>query len=134
MIPLIPPQARELVAAERRDASLVAMTTATNRYITELTCRHFGIAHLLATEAQVEGGRFTGRVAGHPNMRAGKVERLREWLAQQGSAPRDWHIAAYSDSANDLPLLEMADEPVAVNPDPVLARAAADRGWRAIRW
>jgi HAD superfamily hydrolase (TIGR01490 family) len=130
----IPGGALELVQEELARSALVVLTTATNRYITELTAQRLGIANLLATEPQVREGRFTGAVEGEPNMREGKVARLLDWLASRGSTPSDWHRVAYSDSANDLPLLEAADEPVAVDPDPRLAAIAADRGWRVLRW
>jgi phosphoserine phosphatase len=110
------------------------MTTATNRFLTELTAAHFGIAHLLATETELLSGRFTGQVAGAPNMRQGKVQRLHAWLEERGEPLAHWHSVAYSDSSNDLPLLEAVDEPVVVDPDPRLDAVAQGRGWRAIRW
>ena len=134
IVPRIPAGALRLVREELEQATLVMMTTATNRYITELTARHFGIPHLLATEAQLREGRFTGAVDGEPNMRAGKVRRLHEWLGQRSSSLADWRSAAYSDSINDLPLLDAVDEPVVVDADAKLAAIAAERGWRALRW
>ncbi len=134
ILPRIPNGARRLVREEQARSEVVAMTTATNRYITELTAHAFGIGHLLATEAEVRDGRFTGAVQGLANMREGKVVRLREWLGQRGEPLDGWHSVAYSDSANDLPLLEAVDEPVAVQPDDRLARVAAERGWRILRW
>jgi HAD superfamily hydrolase (TIGR01490 family) len=131
--PRIPGSARELVARHCEAGDLAVMTTATNRYITELTARHFGIAHLLATEPEVAGGAFTGRCTGTLNMRAGKVERLHAWLAGRGQALRDFVSIAYSDSINDLPLLESVDEAVAVDPDPRLAAIARERAWRVLR-
>jgi phosphoserine phosphatase len=105
------------------------MTTATNRYITELTAAHFGIEHLLATEPALANGKFTGRAEGTLNMRAGKVERLDAWLRARGAATGDFASTAYSDSINDLPLLEAVDQPVAVDPDPKLAAIARERRW-----
>ncbi|MBA2962493.1 MULTISPECIES: HAD-IB family hydrolase [Ramlibacter] len=134
VVPRIPPGALDLVRQERAAGALVVLTTATNRYITELTAAHLGIDHLLATEAQQQDGLFTGGVYGPPNMRAGKVRRLQDWLAQRGSSLAGWHSIAYSDSSNDLPLLEAADEAVAVEPDPQLAAIARQRAWRVIRW
>ncbi|TFY98921.1 HAD family hydrolase [Ramlibacter humi] len=134
IVPRIPPGAMELVKEEQRRSRWVVMTTATSRYLTELTAQHFGIEHLLATEAELRDGRFTGALEGEPNMRQGKLTRLDEWLASRGAASADFHRAAYSDSMNDLPLLEAADEAVAVNADPRLAAIAAQRGWRTVRW
>jgi HAD superfamily hydrolase (TIGR01490 family) len=134
IVPRIPAGAMELVRRENELASLVAMTTATNRFLTELTAAHFGIAHLLATETELLSGRFTGQVAGAPNMRHGKVQRLHAWLEERGEPLPHWHSVAYSDSSNDLPLLEAVDEPVVVDPDPRLDAVAQGRGWRAIRW
>lgn len=134
VVPRIPPGALDLVRQERAACGLVVLTTATNRYITELTAAHLGIEHLLATEAQQRNGRFTGQVDGPPNMRAGKVRRLQDWLGERGSSLAGWHSIAYSDSSNDLPLLEAVDEAVAVEPDPQLAGIARQRAWRVIRW
>jgi HAD superfamily hydrolase (TIGR01490 family) len=134
VIPRIPPGALALVRQELAAATLVAMTTATNRFLTELTAAHFGIAHLLATETQLHEGRFTGRVEGAPNMRQGKVSRLQAWLQDRGEPLARWHSVAYSDSSNDLPLLEAVDEPIVVEPDPRLDAVAQARGWASIRW
>jgi HAD superfamily hydrolase (TIGR01490 family) len=131
IVPRIPKDAIDLVRSRASD--LVVMTTATNRFITELTAEHLGIAHLLATETRIDGGRFTGETAGTLNMRAGKVERLHEWLAQRSRALPDFASTAYSDSINDLPLLEAVEEAVAVDPDAKLAAVAAQRGWRVMR-
>jgi HAD superfamily hydrolase (TIGR01490 family) len=130
--PRIPPAAAQLVQAHLSAGDLVVMTTATNRYITELTARHFGIAHLLATEAEVAQGLFTGRTTGTLNMRAGKVERLHEWLRGRRESLPAFHSIAYSDSINDLPLLEAVNDAVAVDPDARLAAVAAQRGWRVL--
>jgi HAD superfamily phosphoserine phosphatase-like hydrolase len=123
----------ELVGRHRDVGDLAVMTTATNRFITELTALHFGIEHLLATEPEICDGLFTGRCTGTLNMRAGKVERLHEWLAARSQALGDFNSTAYSDSINDLPLLEAVDEAVAVDPDARLAAIARERGWRVVR-
>jgi HAD superfamily phosphoserine phosphatase-like hydrolase len=131
--PRVPPAALELVKRHRDAGDLAVMTTATNRFITELTALHFGIEHLLDTEPEVREGQFTGRCSGTLNMRAGKVERLHEWLAARSHALGDFHSVGYSDSINDLPLLEAVNEAVAVDPDPRLAAIARERGWRVMR-
>jgi HAD superfamily hydrolase (TIGR01490 family) len=129
----IPGPAKDLVARHHDAGDLVVMTTATNRFITELTARHFGIEHLLATEPEVQGGVFTGRTQGILNMRQGKVERLHAWLAARGQSLAQFTSTAYSDSINDLPLLEAVDSGVVVDPDPRLATIAGERGWTLLR-
>ncbi|HEY6356240.1 MAG TPA: HAD family hydrolase [Burkholderiaceae bacterium] len=119
-----------LVERHRGAGELVVLTTATNRFITELTAAHLGLPHLIATECEVASdGRFTGRIAGVLNMREGKLARLHEWLGAQRIELRDCDTTFYSDSINDLPLLLAVRKPVAVNPDMRLAAEAAERGW-----
>jgi HAD superfamily hydrolase (TIGR01490 family) len=132
--PRIGGRARALVAGQRQAGALVVLTTATNRYITELTAGYLGIEHLLATECELDAqGRFTGRPAGTVNMREGKVTRLHAWLAERGERLADYESWAYSDSMNDLPLLGATDHAVVVHADERLARVAAERGWPALR-
>jgi HAD superfamily hydrolase (TIGR01490 family) len=128
--PRIGAKALELVAGHRSRGDTVVLTTATNRFLTELTAAHLGIGHLIATECEVGSDhRFTGRVAGTSNMREGKVIRLHEWLSAQGGALQDFDSTLYSDSINDLPLLEVVQHPIGVDPDARLAQEAARRGW-----
>ena len=126
---------RELVRSQQHDhGARVVLTTATNRFITELTAAELGIEHLLATECEVGAdGRFTGRTSGMLNMREGKVARLHAWLATRGEALADYESLAYSDSSNDLPLLEAVDRAHAVHADPRLAAIAQQRGWPVLR-
>jgi HAD superfamily hydrolase (TIGR01490 family) len=131
--PRIPAAATQLVQQHVRDGDLVVLTTATNRFITELTARHVGIEHLIATDPQVVDGRFTGRCRGTLNMRQGKVERLHAWLSSRHQSLGEFTTMAYSDSINDLPLLEAVDEPVAVDPDARLEPIALARGWPVLR-
>lgn len=131
--PRIPQAAHELVQRHRAAGDRLVLTTATNRCITALTAAHLGIADLIATECEIApDGRFSGRTAGTLNMREGKVERLRAWLAARGDGDAALPRIAYSDSINDLPLLLSVDEPVVVDPDPRLAAEAAARGWRRL--
>lgn len=133
--PRIPEAARAQVRQHQQDGHTVVLTTATNRVITELTAQHLGISHLIATECEVDDqGRFTGRVAGTPNMREGKVTRLHAWLGARGTTLAAHDSVAYSDSMNDVPLLSAARRAVAVDPDPRLAALAAERGWTVLRW
>jgi len=128
--PRIVPAAHQLVARHRSRGDLVVLTTATNRFLTELTAVHLGLPYLIATECEMApNGSFTGRIDGTLNMRDGKVTRLHEWLAQQRLDLRDCDTTFYSDSINDMPLLSAVRRPVAVNPDMRLAAEAAERGW-----
>lgn len=133
IVPRIPQAAMQLVQRHLGAGDLVVMTTATSRFITELTAAHLGIDHLLAIEPELADGVFTGRSRGTLNMREGKVARLHEWLAARGEELRACRSTAYSDSINDLPLLQTVDEPVAVDPDAQLAAVARERGWRVMR-
>lgn len=131
--PAIKPQARELVQAHRAAGDLVVIVTATNEFVTRPIAEAFGVEHLIAVElARDASGWITGEIAGVPSFREGKVRRVDDWLRQRGlvRAAVDMHF--YSDSLNDLPLLEQADVPVATNPDPRLRRLAEQRGWRIL--
>ena len=130
--PRIPAAALQLVQRHQDSGDLVVLTTATNRFITELTAIYLGIEHLIATEPTVLDGVFTGAISGTPNMRAGKVQRLHAWLTGSGHRLNEFASTAYSDSINDLPLLEAVQQPVAVDPDPQLAALAAQRAWRCV--
>ena len=121
--------AKDLVQLHLDAGDLVVMTTATNRFITELTAMYLGIEHLLATEPELHDGSFTGRTRGTLNMREGKVTRLHEWLATQGRKLADFESTGYSDSINDLPLLKAVNHPVVVDPDAKLSAIAAEAGW-----
>ena len=133
ILPMVGPPARALVRRHLERGDLCAIITATNSFVTGPIARHFGVEHLIATEPEAEGGRFTGRVAGTPCFREGKVRRLDEWLARQGRRLPDFEEASfYSDSHNDLPLLERVSRPVAVDPDDKLRAEAERRGWEVI--
>jgi HAD superfamily hydrolase (TIGR01490 family) len=125
--PILLPAARELVDRHRAAGDTLVIITATNAFVTAPIAERFGIEHLIATEPEQAGGRFTGRVAGVPAFREGKVIRLEQWLAARGESLDG--SAFYSDSINDLPLLERVERPAAVDPDERLARVAAERGW-----
>jgi len=128
--PRIPRAAHDLVARHRDCGDLLVLTTATNRFITECTAALLGIVHLIATECELDSaGRFTGRTTGTLNMREGKVARLREWLAEQRIDLHECESTLYSDSINDLPLLQAVHRPHLVDPDARLAAIGAERGW-----
>ncbi len=129
--PILLPRAQALVDSHRAAGRLPVVITATNRFVTEPIVRRYGIDVLLATEPAVdEAGRFTGEVAGTPCFQEGKVARLEAWLAEKGlDLAGSWF---YSDSHNDLPLLERVENPVAVDPDACLRALAEARGWPVI--
>ena len=132
ILPRLPQTAMDLVRGHLDSGDLVVLTSATNRFLTELTAAVLGIEHLLGTEPEFQDGVFTGRASGVLNMRGGKVTRLHAWLAGRGEKLEQFHSSAYSDSMNDLPLLEAVNEPIAVDPDPKLAAIAKARGWRVL--
>jgi HAD superfamily hydrolase (TIGR01490 family) len=132
--PAIKPSALDLVREHQRRGDLVAIVTATNEFVTRPIATAFGVEHLLAVELEREaGGTITGRVRGVPSFREGKVTRARQWLQGLGHGMGDFErISVYSDSPNDLPLLEQATDPVATNPSPALETIARARGWRIL--
>ena len=133
IVPMITPAARELVRSHLRDGDLCAIITATNSFVTAPIAHEFAVPHLIATEPERRDGRFTGRVAGTPCFREGKLARLDEWLAARGQRLQDFAQSTfYSDSHNDLPLLRRVTRPVPVDPDEPLAAEAQRRGWAVI--
>ncbi len=125
--------AKALVQRHLAADDLCAVVTATNSFVTGPIAREFGVPHLVATEPERSAGRFTGRVAGVPCFREGKIVRVEAWLASLGHRLPDFPQSTfYSDSLNDLPLLERVTHPVAVDPDPKLAAVARARGWPAV--
>jgi HAD superfamily hydrolase (TIGR01490 family) len=131
--PMIGAPARELVRGHLQAGDLCAIVTATNSFVTRPIATEFGVKHLIATEPETADGRFTGRVAGTPCFREGKIRRVEDWLAAQGCTLAGFARSTfYSDSHNDLPLLERVNGPVAVDPDPQLAAEARRRGWAVI--
>jgi HAD superfamily hydrolase (TIGR01490 family) len=133
--PALRQPALELVRAHQARGDLLAIITATNAFITRPIAAAFGVAELLVVELERDaGGTITGRIDGVPTFREGKVRRTEQWLAARGLAWQDFErISVYSDSPNDLPLLERATDPVATNPTPALEALAAERGWRVLK-
>lgn len=131
--PMIGAAARALVERHRSGGELCALVTATNSFVTAPIARAFGIEHLIATEPETLDGCYTGRVAGTPCFREGKIERVQGWLGGLGHRLEGFDASTfYSDSLNDLPLLERVTHPVAVDPDLRLGAEAARRGWPTI--
>ena len=133
--PAVHDTALELVRRHREDGDVIAIVTATNEFVTRPIAELFGIGELIATELERDAqGCVTGRIRGTPSFREGKITRVHQWLQARG---QDWHqferTVFYSDSINDLPLLERVSDPVATNPGPALERIALERGWPVVR-
>lgn len=132
--PRIRQGARALIERHRAAGDLVVLTTAVFRFLSEPIAAEFGIADVIATEAERTDGRYTGRVVGVPNFREGKCERLVAWLAGRGRKIGDFRESwFYGDSINDLPLFSQVSHPVAVNADALLAAHARHMGWPEMR-
>ena len=133
--PMLLPAATDLVRHHRQAGDLLAVVTATNDFITRPIAGLLGVEDLIATElARDASGRVTGAIRGTPAFREGKVARVQEWLAARGLQLGDFARSYfYSDSTNDLPLLERVSHPVATNPGPALERIAVARGWPVLK-
>jgi HAD superfamily hydrolase (TIGR01490 family) len=134
---VIQPQALELVRQHQAAGDVVAIVTATNEFVTRPIAKAFGVDELIAVELEREpsadgSGWFTGAIRGVPSFREGKVVRVEAWLKERGLTWDTVHTTFYSDSMNDLPLLEKATVPVATNPDERLRALALARGWRIL--
>lgn len=128
--PIMLPKAMELIAKHREAGDKLVVITATNRFVTAPIVARLGIDTLLATECEIVDGRYSGRTTDVPCFREGKVTRLNRWLEENQLNLDDSYF--YSDSLNDLPLLEQVANPVAVDPDPKLRAEAEKRGWPVI--
>jgi len=135
MAPLLRAEAQALVEQHRAAGDMLAIVTATNEFVTRPIADAFGIEHLIAVRlARDEHGRVSGKIHGVPSYGQGKVHRVQEWLAEHRLTWDDFErVSFYSDSTNDLPLLELATDPVATNPSPALEAIARERGWRILR-
>jgi HAD superfamily hydrolase (TIGR01490 family) len=128
--PLWLPKAKTLLEQHDNAGDFLLIITATNSFVTAPIARQLGVHDLIATEPEIVGGRFTGDITGTPCYQTGKVTRLQKWLEDNGENMVGSYF--YSDSHNDLPLLEIVKHPVAVDPDPTLRRVAESRGWKII--
>lgn len=135
ILPAVHDRARALVRRHQDAGDRVAIVTATNEFITRPIADLFGVPELLALELERDPqGRATGRIHGTPTFREGKITRVRQWLAGAGTTVESFErITVYSDSENDLPLLEWATHPVATNPGAGLLAVAQSRGWPILR-
>jgi len=131
MRPALRPEAVALVEQHRAAGDLMAIVTATNVFVTTPIAQAFGVEHLIAVDLKRDAaGRYSGEIDGIPSFREGKIARVEHWLQGQGAQWRDFErVTFYSDSTNDLPLLERVSHPVATNPSPSLASIASARGW-----
>ena len=135
--PAIKPQALELVRGHQLKGDQVLIVTATNEFVTRPIADAFGVAELIAVElvrdtAPGGSGWITGEIKGIPSFREGKVKRFEDWLNHRQLAWSDVEVSFYSDSFNDLPLMEQVKHPVATNPDARLRALAVQRGWRIL--
>ncbi|OYU31354.1 MAG: phosphoserine phosphatase [Comamonadaceae bacterium PBBC2] len=131
--PRITPEALALVRSHQQAGDTAMIVTATNEFVTRPIAQAFGVHELIAVELERDAsGWITGEIQGTPSFREGKVTRVAQWLAQQGLSWDDVEMSFYSDSMNDLPLLEKAHHPVATNPDARLRQLATERGWRIL--
>lgn len=132
--PSIQPKALALVEEHLAAGDLCVVVTATNSFVTAPIARAFGIPHLIATDPEYRNGRYTGRIEGTPAFKEGKVVRVNQWLAAQQKTLADFSESFfYSDSANDIPLLEVVTRPIVANPSPSLLQTAEQRGWPVLQ-
>ena len=131
--PALRPEALALLRKHQQAGDTVLIVTATNEFVTRPIAQALGVGELLAMPlARDASGWYTGEIEGTPTMREGKVRRMEQWLAERQLAWGDVESTFYSDSMNDVPLLEKVDHPVATNPDPRLRALAQERGWRIL--
>jgi HAD superfamily hydrolase (TIGR01490 family) len=137
VLPGIEPQALKLVRDHQAAGDTVVIITATNEFVTRPIASAFGVPELLAIELERDetpggSGWYTGEIRGVPSFREGKVTRMEQWMEARGLAWDSVHTTFYSDSINDVPLLDKADVAVATNPDERLRLLAAERQWRIL--
>ncbi|WP_037587521.1 HAD family hydrolase [Stenoxybacter acetivorans] len=134
ILPNVGEMAKMLVKGHADAGDELLMISATNEFLITPIARMFGISHVIGVSLETdEQGNYTGNYTGTPSFKEGKVTRLYQWLAKQGKTLADYeNIYFYSDSHNDLPLLEMVNQPVAVNPDAVLLERAQKCGWQVL--
>jgi HAD superfamily hydrolase (TIGR01490 family) len=128
--PMMTQKAQDLVNQHKANGDLCMVITATNSFVTKPIATAYGIENLIGTDPEMVDGQFTGGVSGTPSFQQGKVTRLNEWLAIRGQTLADFETSYfYSDSHNDLPLMKLVTNPVAVDADPTLTAYASEHGW-----
>ena len=130
--PIFLEKAQNCIDNHKKNGDSVLVITASNTFVTQPIVEMYGIEHLLATEPEFVSGRFTGKVSGIPCFQSGKIDNLMPWLETNNENLIGSYF--YSDSHNDLPLLELVDNPVAINGDPILMAAANENGWKNLDW
>ena len=128
--PILLPKAQALVDEHKANGDRVMIITATNTFVTEPIGLRYGLSELLGTNGEIKNGRYTGEIEGVPTFQAGKVTRLNSWLAEHNETLEGSYF--YSDSHNDLPLLEIVTNPVVVDGDETLLEIAKAKGWKSI--
>jgi len=130
--PILLDKAQNCINRHKERGDTVLVMTASNSFVTAPIVKKYGINHLLATEPEIKAGRYTGGVSGIPCFQAGKIDKLMPWLQKNEETLTG--STFYSDSHNDLPLLELVDNPVAVNADKILTKIAEKKGWEVLNW
>ena len=130
IIPMIRSNSQTTVNKHQAQGDTTIIITATNSFITQPIADHFGIQHLIATEPKIINGNYTTEIEGTPCFQGGKVVRLNEWMKINNKNLEGSYF--YSDSINDLPLLEVVENPIVVDPDKRLEETAKERGWSII--
>jgi len=130
--PILLDKAQNCINRHKERGDTVLVITASTSFVTAPIVKKYGINHLLATEPEIKAGRYTGGVSGIPCFQAGKIDKLMPWLQKNKETLTG--STFYSDSHNDLPLLELVDNPVAVNADKILTQIAEKKGWKVLNW
>lgn len=128
--PIMLGKAKQLIEDHRQKGDTLLVITATNRFVTEPIVQEFGIQNLLAIEVEQVGGRYTGKSVGVPSFKEGKVTRLKDWLSESGQSLKG--SVFYSDSHNDIPLLDLVETPIVVDGDAQLLEHAEKNSWQCI--
>jgi HAD superfamily hydrolase (TIGR01490 family) len=131
--PMMTVKAQNLVDQHKAAGDLCVVITATNSFVTKPIATAYGIENLIGSDPEMVNGEYTGGVTGVPSFQAGKVTRLNQWLAERGKTLQDFEMSYfYSDSHNDLPLMQLVTNPVAVDADEILTAYAKQHGWPEI--
>lgn len=130
--PMWLPQAFELIERHRQNGHDLVVITATNRFVVEPIVKHFGVANLICSEPEIIDNQYTGNLLDEPCMGQGKVSKLTRWMEANADGKDLQDAYFYSDSHNDLPLLNLVENPVAVDPDDKLRKTSQEKGWPVI--
>ena len=130
--PILLDKAQNCINRHKERGDTVLVITASTSFVTAPIVKKYGINQMLATEPEIKAGRYTGGVSGMPCFQSGKIDKLMPWLQKNKETLTG--STFYSDSHNDLPLLELVDNPVAVNADKILTQIAEKKGWKVLNW